>query len=252
MIDHHVLAGISLCGVLLDLMGGLYLAYDLLGGKRGPLRTLTRATTYALLFGLGYGAPLGLTYGLIAGPGLGLALGLEYWFAGAASKAGMRGALRRTAFAFALFRGLVQGVAAGLTFDARFGVAFGLFSGIGLVSAYAIGFSPSEEYEPGAKPRFGRRKLVGTCARGLAIGLAGILAGALMHTGPRGAVFGLEIGLVVAAVGAIVATVSPYIEWWADNLPGQRLGLFGAMLVLLGFALQSLQYWAVLFDVQVR
>jgi len=36
VIDRHLLAAISLGGTLLDLIGGLYLAYDLLGGKKGP------------------------------------------------------------------------------------------------------------------------------------------------------------------------------------------------------------------------
>ena len=48
------------------------------------------------------------------------------------------------------------------------------------------------------------------------------------------------------------ATASPYIEWWADNLPGHRLGVFGAVLVLLGFALQSLQYWVALLNVEIQ
>jgi hypothetical protein len=38
----------------------------------------------------------------------------------------------------------------------------------------------------------------------------------------------------------------------ADSLPAQRLGVFGAILILAGFALQSLPYWATLLDVQVR
>jgi len=38
----------------------------------------------------------------------------------------------------------------------------------------------------------------------------------------------------------------------ADNLPERRLGFFGAMLVLAGFGLQSLQYWAVLLNAPVR
>lgn len=65
-------------------------------------------------------------------------------------------------------------------------------------------------------------------------------------------VFGLQIGFIVAAVGGIVATVSPYVEWWADSLPPQRLGLFGGILLLAGFALQSLQYWVTLLNVEVR
>ena len=49
-----------------------------------------------------------------------------------------------------------------------------------------------------------------------------------------------------------MGTVSPFVEWWADNLPERRLGAFGAFLVLLGFGLQSLQYWEVLLNIPVR
>jgi hypothetical protein len=41
-IDKHTLALISIVGSFLDVLGALYLAYDLLGGEHGPLRTLTR------------------------------------------------------------------------------------------------------------------------------------------------------------------------------------------------------------------
>ena len=37
----------------LDALGRCYLAYDLLGGKRGPLRTIARATGYVALFSSG-------------------------------------------------------------------------------------------------------------------------------------------------------------------------------------------------------
>jgi len=53
--DHHTVAAISITGTCLDVLGSLYLAYDLLGGQHGPLRLLTRAVTYALVFGIGYG-----------------------------------------------------------------------------------------------------------------------------------------------------------------------------------------------------
>ena len=58
-IDKHTLALISIVGSSLDVLGALYLAYDLLGGEHGPLRTLTRAVTYGALFGTGYGLALG-------------------------------------------------------------------------------------------------------------------------------------------------------------------------------------------------
>src|SRR5690348_14972433 len=50
VIDRHVIAGISVVGTICDVMGGLYLAYDLLGGNNGPLCTLTRVVTYTLFF----------------------------------------------------------------------------------------------------------------------------------------------------------------------------------------------------------
>jgi hypothetical protein len=57
--DHHTVAAVSITGTCLDVLGSLYLAYDLLGGQHGPLRLLTRAVTYSIVFGIGYG--LGLT-----------------------------------------------------------------------------------------------------------------------------------------------------------------------------------------------
>ena len=248
MIDSHTLAAISLTGVVLDLMGGLYLAYDLLGGRHGPLRLLTRTATYTVLFGLGYGLPLGALYGLVAGVGLGLALGIEYWLA--ATTAG-RVPLGAT-LGLAVLRGGTAGLAAGLTFDGRFGTAFGLVSILGLIAVYLAGFAPAQEYQPGTRPRLTRRRLVATCVRGAGIGLAGAVAGVLTHEGARGLAFGLEIGLLVAVVGAVVATLSPFVEWWADTLPPRRLGALGAMVLLVGFALQSLQYWAALLDVGAR
>src|SRR5712691_2379633 len=66
-IDKHLVALISIIGSSLDVLGALYLAYDLLGGEHGPLRTLTRAVTYGALFGTGYGLALGPVFGLASG-----------------------------------------------------------------------------------------------------------------------------------------------------------------------------------------
>src|SRR5579872_6561842 len=60
--DHHTLAALSITGTCLDVLGSLYLAYDLLGGQHGPLRVLTRAVTYSLVFGIGYGLGLGVFF----------------------------------------------------------------------------------------------------------------------------------------------------------------------------------------------
>src|SRR5256885_31912 len=78
MIDKHTLALISIIGCSLDVLGALYLAYDLLGGEHGPLRTLTRAVTYGTLFGTGYGLALGPVFGLASGIAHGISLAWEY------------------------------------------------------------------------------------------------------------------------------------------------------------------------------
>ncbi len=76
--DHHTVAAISLSGSCLDVLGSLYLAYDLLGGQHGPLRLLTRAVTYSIVFGVGYGLGLGLFLGVSVGLATGLTLALEF------------------------------------------------------------------------------------------------------------------------------------------------------------------------------
>ena len=74
----HTLALISIIGSSLDVLGALYLAYDLLGGEHGPLRTLTRGVTYGALFGTGYGIGLGPVFGLASGVAHGITLAWEF------------------------------------------------------------------------------------------------------------------------------------------------------------------------------
>ena len=62
--DHHTAAAISIISTCLDVLGSLYLAYDLLGGQHGPLRLLTRAVTCSVVFGIEYGVGLGF-FGLV-------------------------------------------------------------------------------------------------------------------------------------------------------------------------------------------
>ena len=44
---------------------------------------------------------------------------------------------------------------------------------------------------------------------------------------------------------------TPFIEWTVDHVPEKRMGGFGVALILIGFTLQSAQYWAMLLDVKV-
>lgn len=65
---HHTVAAVSIAGTGLDLLGSLYLAYDLLGGQHGPLRLLTRTVTYSIVFGIGYA--LASVFSLVSPPAL--------------------------------------------------------------------------------------------------------------------------------------------------------------------------------------
>jgi hypothetical protein len=126
MISAHLLAWLTLAGRALDLLGGLYLAYDLPGGRRGPLRTLARAGTYAVAFGALYTAGLPLKFGPIAGAGLGVLLGVEY---------GIRVG-ETVGFAFAVLRGATFGLAGAVVHGARLGEVLGIGTSLGLLAVY--------------------------------------------------------------------------------------------------------------------
>jgi len=251
VVDHHVLAGISLAGIVCDVIGGLYLAYDLLGGHNGPLRAITRVFTYTLFFCLGYGLSLGPIFGIIAGVGLGLALGLEFGPL-SAPQAHTTGVDIRRPLLFGLFRGISFGLAALFAFGWLFGLVFGLLTSIGLTCVYLLGFSPSHEYQAVGKPRFRPRAFVASLIRGIATGVAGAVAGFIAQRGIASLLFGLEVGLVVGFISAIIGIFSPFIEWWASNLPARRLGVLGTIVLLFGLVLQSLQYWVTLLDIPVH
>ena len=78
MFTEQFIAELSLAGMGLEALGGCYLAYDLLGGKRGPLRTIARATGYVALFFIGYVLVVGLRYAIVAASGMGILLGIEF------------------------------------------------------------------------------------------------------------------------------------------------------------------------------
>ena len=44
----------------------------------------------------------------------------------------------------------------------------------------------------------------------------------------------------------------PFVEWYADHVPEKRMGVLGVGLILVGFGLQSVQYWLTLLDVGIR
>jgi hypothetical protein len=247
MLDRHTLAVISIVGSSLDVLGTLYLAYDLLGGEHGPLRTLTRGVTYGALFGAGYGLGLGPVFGLASGVAHGITLAWEFsrasrgrpkpgfWFDTAMS------AIRGAGFA----------LGAAYLYGGTFGVTFGALSTVGQVIAYRAGIRPTIDYRPVARPRLTKHQFLAAVNRMVGYGVSGYIS-ALAARQTHALCVGLKTGLVIGGVTAISSSCTSFVEWSADHVPERWMGVFGVALILIGFMLQSVQYWLALLDVSIR
>lgn len=245
LIDHHTVAAISITGTCLDVMGSLYLAYDLLGGQHGPLRLLTRAVTYSIVFGVGYALGLGLFFGLCAGLATGITVAIE---STRASRGLPHYSLPWEAL-FSAIRGLGFGLGLYRLLGFGFAAAFALLITAGQIVAYSRGMRPALDYTAARRPRLTRRQFEGTVVRTLGYMITALLCSTFIHHVDHAWSFAIRVGLVTGIVTGVGVTINPYIEYYADNLPERRLGVFGIALILCGFALQSLQYWLALFDV---
>ncbi len=245
--DHHTVAVVSITGTCLDVLGSLYLAYDLLGGQHGPLRLLTRAVTYSVVFGIGYGLGLGLFFGLASGIATGITLSIELSRAARGLDhyslvwEGLFSAIRGFAFGAGLYRIL----------GFEFAIAFAILITVGQVFAYSHGMRPAMDYVASRRPRLTRRQFWGTVVRTVGYMVTALICSAFIRHVDHPWSFAIRVGLVTGIVTGVGSTVNPYIEYYADNLPERRLGVFGIGLLLCGFALQSLQYWLTLFDVHL-
>jgi len=232
---------LSLTGVVLDALGGLYLAYDLLGAKRGLLRALSRILTYSAILGLGFGAMLGLWFGLAGAVVLGPTV--EFQLSRRARD------IQPTSgewAAMAALRGLSFGAAGWISVGHDFGIAFAILSGLAMHLAYEFGFGTTT-YRAYQRPGLERMLVRGGVVRGVLVGLASVISGAI--TGRSEALLhGIQIGVVVGVLNTAVTILSPMVEFWADNLPDRVLGGYGAFLVLIGSALQTVQYVAPLVE----
>jgi hypothetical protein len=244
MIDKATLAIVSIAGNSCDMLGTLYLAYDLLGGEHGPLRTLTRGVTYGVIFGTGYGLAFGPVFGLASGAAHGITLAWEgsraskhepspgFWYDTAMS------AIRAGGFA----------LGAAYLYGWRFGATFGALSMVGQAVAYRAGIRPSMDYQPAPRPRLTRHQLLAVVIRTVGYALAGYISALAADRRANALSIGMKAGLVIGALTAIVNTCMSFIEWSADHLPERRMGVLGVGLILIGFALQSVQYWLALFE----
>jgi hypothetical protein len=246
-VDHHTVAFVSITGTCLDVLGSLYLAYDLLGGQHGPLRLLTRAVTYSVVFGIGYGLGLGLFFGLASGIATGITLSIEF---SRAARGQNHYSLHWEAL-FSAIRGFAFGAGLHRVLGFGFAISFAILITLGQVFAYSRGMRPATDYVASRRPRLTRRQFWGTVVRTAGYTVTALICNAFIHHVDHPWFFAIRVGLVTGIVTGVGVTVNPYIEYYADNLPERRLGAFGIGLILCGFALQSLQYWLALFDVRL-
>ncbi len=247
-LDHHHLAIVSLTGSSLDVLGALYLAYDLLGGSHGPLRTLTRAVTYSAVCILGYAIPLGFAFGVCAGVATGVTVAIEL------ARQARDGSPYPYAWEllFAALRGAGYGLGASFIYGPEFGTAFGALSFAGQAFAYSRGIRPGMDYKPRRSPAITRAQILAAVNRTAGYAVAGYMSAAVAHHRMHAVMFGVDAGLGIGAATAVLTALAPWIEWVSETLRDRTMGAAGIGLIFAGFGLQSVQYWVALFDVTIR
>ena len=249
MIESKTLAWFGASGTLCDAMGGVYLTYDLLGGRTGPLGLVTRTATYGLIFGLGYGLVFGPFFGLVAGVGLGGLLGLEFWRVAYHQRKYGSSPLYNLPL-YGVGRGLILGLAATHRFGREFGALFGALSAAFLYIVYRLRYAPTYDYNPSPRLPSDAHSRKAAFLRASATGVAGAMTAGILHRRLHAIPLGLTIGVVVALISLVIGLVSPRIEYYVENLPERHLAAVGFALIALGLLLQSVQYLVVIFDLR--
>lgn len=234
-------------GTIMDVMGGIYLTYDLLGGRDGPLSLLTRIATYTLIFSVCYGLILGPVFGLTSGLGLGIVLALEFHRISRYQRLHLSTPLQQTPW-FSFARGLVLGIAAALAYGAEFGVIFGSLCALGMLIISWLGMTPTRDYIAQHRLHMTGHKFLAAVLRGAVIGLAGAAAAWIETANSYSVEFGVLVGGTVGLGSMVLTATSPMIEYWIDNMPERHLLLMGLAMVSVGFALQSVQYLVVILS----
>jgi hypothetical protein len=233
-------AWIGLAGVFCDAVGGLYLAYDLFRRHAGPLGMLTRAVTYGLVLAVPSWM-LGPAFGAIAGFGLGALVAFDQWRLARRQRLQLSSPLTQSWWA-----GAARGVVVGLATMPRFGLRFGLImiaiTGGLLAAVYGAGFVRTYRAY-GREWKLPHSALTAALWRGAAMGGAAALTAALCRVG---ALFGLEIGLLVALSSVAVAAVIPRVEWWVESAPDSFFIGAGLALLSCGLILDSIPHVAAL------
>jgi len=194
--DHHTVAAVSIAGTCLDVIGSLYLAYDLLGGQHGPLRLLTRAVTYSIVFGVGFGLGLGFWFGLVSGVASGITIAIEL-------NRSARG-LDHYSFSWEALFSAIRGIAFGACLyrnpGREFAAAFAVLLTVGQIFAYSRGMRPALDYAATGRPRLTRRHAWGILERTLGYTVTALLCSALVQHVEHIWWSAIRLGLVIGIV----------------------------------------------------
>ncbi len=241
--EPHFSAQLTLLGMACDVVGGIYLAYDLLGGEKGPLNTFFRLVNYSVLAVAIFCVSLGPKFALPAGIGIGAAFGLHLENASRGNK---------DTIWFLAKLGIIRAIGIGT------GVFINGFAQLAWIMALVVfvfscvlpkfGISPAAVYQNDKKPQLKKKQLYIAATLGGIAMVVSLLGAGLTHQSAV-AEFGIRMGLTFACTTLIVTTLSPVIEWYADNLPPKTFGFIGAILFVVGFSIQALPSVAVMYDI---
>jgi hypothetical protein len=284
-IDRHLLDIVSLIGLVLGIVGGLFFTYDLLGRPGGPLRWSLRllvpasvgllilavpATTIVALLGQ-MGTPNG-TNAILVFAFFGVTIGsmnaLFVSAPGAEVKRRWPLSARDALLGFAVtvvYAVILEVLSAALTGPSSdpIGEAIdiaGIALGGGIVASFWRVINRSQP-TTSARPRLfsGRGFLIGMLTGVSFLTLAIFLAFYVFaRTGGSdnpiiALIVSLLFGLVLGALpGGLSGGFSRYAFWWANNLPDRGLEVIGILLVLLAFAAQTVQPVLDLFNVVAK
>ncbi len=242
--DDHISAVITIIGMTCDVMGGLYLAYDLLGGENGPLARLTKIVNYSVLLVLLFLTTMGFKFALIVGLSFGTALGLHFDRAG-------KGIPDTNKFLLgtAILRGVAIAVAVWMKENHVLGLVMGiLVFGMSMILP-RFKVSPVTLYNTGKKPQLSwKQVIIALILMGVAIA-SGLFGVSIAHGDARTIGFAIKFGLTFGFAIFVISIISPLIEWYSDNLPPQSFGTAGVALFIIGFIIQAIPSFATIFDV---
>jgi hypothetical protein len=137
-------------------------------------------------------------------------------------------------------------------YGGTFGATFGVLSTVGQALAYQAGIRPTLDYQPATRPRLTKNQFLAVVNRTVGYTVAGYVSALMAHQRANALSVGVKAGLVIGVVTAIAGSCTPFVEWMADHVPEKRMGVLGVGLILIGFGLQSVQYWLALLDVSMR